>query len=67
MCKRIISKIISSVTVNLQSYLPYIDSLLQRPVFDRLSVISASTLVAAHSYFNIPNEQVSFNVLSSTL
>ncbi|CAG2214547.1 unnamed protein product [Mytilus edulis] len=57
MCKRVISKIVSSVTVNIQSYLPYIDILLQRPVFDRLSVVSASTIIAAHSYFNIPNDQ----------
>lgn len=67
MCKKIISKIVNNITGDLQSYLPYMDTLLQRPVFDRLSVVSACSIIAAHSYFNIPTEQVKHNVKHLTL
>ncbi|XP_069112054.1 uncharacterized protein [Argopecten irradians] len=56
-CKKIISSIVKSLTTQLNSCLPCLDHIIQRPVFDRLSVIAASTIITVHNHFPILEDQ----------
>ncbi|XP_060080298.1 uncharacterized protein LOC132559696 [Ylistrum balloti] len=56
-CKKIISNIVKSLTTQLHSCLPCLDNIVQRPVFDRLSVIAASTIITVHNHFSIQDDQ----------
>ncbi|XP_021365887.1 uncharacterized protein LOC110458492 isoform X2 [Mizuhopecten yessoensis] len=56
-CKKIITSIVKSLTTQLNGYLSCLDNIIQRPVFDRLSVIAASTVITAHNHFSIHEDQ----------
>ncbi|KAL3860307.1 hypothetical protein ACJMK2_010446 [Sinanodonta woodiana] len=52
-CKDCLSQIVNSVQNCLPVYLSHVQQLLQRPCFDKLSVIAASVIVIAHEHFHV--------------
>ncbi|XP_055997933.1 uncharacterized protein LOC125653195 isoform X2 [Ostrea edulis] len=56
-CKQIVQKIVSIVTDQIPSCLPSLDKLVQRSRYDRLSVMTCTTIILAHAQFDIPSNQ----------
>ena len=66
MCRQVVLRITDVVRADLPRYLGVVNSLLHRPVTDKLTVLAMEVLMLAHTHFSLPIEQVCFVQPQST-
>lgn len=59
MCRDLLSSITTTIQGRLPTYLPHLQYLIQRPSYDKLSIISTEVILVAHTHFSVTPEQKS--------